>query len=153
MWGLARDAASRDESAAAETAPPEGDQWKPDEQARTESPSSEAGSDHHDPGNFYCAARALGAFDGPGGKPLRGFWDVFCIMPIVNTLTALPISLAGIGIRESLFQVLLKDLCGIAPGVGAATGSLGFVMRAVWGLPGGVLLLRYRASERRNRSQ
>jgi uncharacterized membrane protein YbhN (UPF0104 family) len=101
---------------------------------------------------FYCAARALGAFDGPGAKPLHGFWDVFCIMPIVNTLTALPISLAGIGIRESLFQVLLNDLCGIAPGVGAATGSLGFVMRAVWGMPGGVLLLRYRASERRGRA-
>ncbi len=67
-------------------------------------------------------------------------------MPIVNTLTALPISLAGIGIRESLFQVLLHDLCGIPAGVGAAIGSLGFAMRAVWGLPGGVLLLRYRRS-------
>ena len=33
------------------------------------------------------------------------------IMPIVNTLTALPISFAGIGVRESLFQVLLHDLC------------------------------------------
>jgi len=72
----------------------------------------------------------------------RGFRDVFSIMPIVNTLTALPISFAGIGIRESLFQVLLKDLCGFAAGLGAAIGSLGFAMRAVWGLPGGVLLLR-----------
>jgi len=98
---------------------------------------------------FYCAARALGAFDGPGSKPWHGFWDVFCIMPIVNTLTALPISLAGIGVRETLFQVLLNDLCGIAAGVGAAIGSLGFTMRVVWGLPGGLLLLRYRASERR----
>jgi len=97
----------------------------------------------------YCAARALGAFDGPGSKPWHGFWDVFCIMPIVNTLTALPISLAGIGVRETLFQVLLNDLCGIAAGVGAAIGSLGFTMRVVWGLPGGLLLLRYRASERR----
>ena len=100
---------------------------------------------------FYCAARALGAFDGPAAKPWHGFWDIFCIMPIVNTLTALPISFAGIGIRESLFQVLLNDLCGIAAGVGAAIGSLGFTMRAVWGLPGGLLLLRYRASERRER--
>ena len=100
---------------------------------------------------FYCAARALGAFSGPDGAGWKGFWDIFCIMPIVNTLTALPISLAGIGIRESLFQVLLKDLCGIPGGVGAAIGSLGFVMRAVWGLPGGWLLLRYRASERRSR--
>jgi uncharacterized membrane protein YbhN (UPF0104 family) len=100
---------------------------------------------------FYCAARALGAFSGPGGTPWRGIWDVFSIMPIVNTLTALPISLAGIGIRETLFQVLLKDLCGIHAGVGAAIGSLGFAMRAVWGLPGGVLLMRYRASERHPR--
>lgn len=100
---------------------------------------------------FYCAARALGAFDGPSGKPWQGFWDVFSIMPIVNTLTGLPISFAGIGIRESLFQVLLNDLCGIASGVGAAIGSLGFAMRAIWGLPGGLLLLRYRAGkERRN---
>ena len=98
---------------------------------------------------FYCAARALGAFSGPDGRPWRGFLDVFSIMPIVNTLTALPISLAGIGIRESLFQVLLNDLCNIAPGVGAAIGSLGFAMRAVWGLPGGVLLLRYRASSKK----
>jgi hypothetical protein len=97
---------------------------------------------------FYCAARALGAFDNPGGRAWQGLWDVFCVMPIVNTLTALPISLAGIGIRESLFQVLLNDLCGIAPGVGAATGSLGFAMRAVWSLPGGILLLRYRAPDK-----
>jgi hypothetical protein len=102
---------------------------------------------------FYCAARALGAFDGPLAKPWQGFWDLFCIMPIVNTLTALPISFAGIGIRESLFQVLLNDLCHIPAGVGAAIGSLGFAMRAVWGLPGAVLLLRHRASkERRIRS-
>ncbi len=101
---------------------------------------------------FYCAARALGAFGGPAGKPWRGLWDVFCIMPIVNTLTALPISFAGIGIRESLFQVLLNDLCGIAAGVGAAIGSLGFAMRAIWGLPGGLLLLRYRVSQPSSRS-
>jgi uncharacterized protein (TIRG00374 family) len=101
---------------------------------------------------FYCAARSLGAFDGPGAKPWHGFWDIFCIMPIVNTLTALPISFAGIGIRESLFQVLLNDLCGIASGVGAAIGSLGFAMRALWGLPGGLLLLRYRASGKGRRN-
>jgi uncharacterized protein (TIRG00374 family) len=98
---------------------------------------------------FYCAARALGAYDGTQENPWRGLWDLFCIMPIVNTLTALPISFAGIGIRESLFQVLLNDLCGIAAGVGATIGSLGFAMRAVWGLPGGFLLLRYRASGRK----
>jgi uncharacterized protein (TIRG00374 family) len=101
---------------------------------------------------FYCAARALGAFDGPAASPWHGFWDLFSIMPIVNTLTALPISFAGIGIRESLFQVLLNDLCQIPAGVGAAIGSLGFAMRALWGLPGGILLLRYRASTKERSS-
>ena len=100
---------------------------------------------------FYCAARALGAFRGTGVSAWEGFSAIFSVMPIVNTVTALPISLAGIGIRESLFQVLLRDLCGVPGGVGAAIGSLGFAMRAVWGLPGGVLLLRYRASESRKR--
>jgi uncharacterized membrane protein YbhN (UPF0104 family) len=97
---------------------------------------------------FYCAARALGAFGGPAAPLWNGFGDLFSIMPILNTLTALPISFAGIGIRESLFQVLLKDLCNIPAGVGAAIGSLGFAMRAVWGLPGAAILLRYRASEK-----
>lgn len=97
---------------------------------------------------FYCAARALGAFDDPSAAPWHGLWDMFSIMPIVNTLTALPISFAGIGIRESLFQVLLNDLCHIPAGVGAAIGSLGFAMRVLWGLPGAFLLLRYRASNR-----
>jgi hypothetical protein len=101
---------------------------------------------------FYCAGRALGVLDGPAPGPWRGFWDIFSIMPIVNTLTALPISFAGIGIRESLFQVLLSDLCGVPGGVAAAIGSVGFAMRAVWGIPGGFLLLRYRASSPRRRT-
>jgi hypothetical protein len=95
---------------------------------------------------FYCAARAFGVLGGPAPAAWRGFWDMFCIMPIVNTLTALPISFAGIGIRETLFQVLLNDLCGIPGGVAAAIGSIGFGMRALWGIPGGLLLLRYRTS-------
>jgi len=71
---------------------------------------------------FYCAARALGAFDSAGARPWRGLWDVFQHHADREYADGLPISFAGIGIRESLFQVLLKDLCNIAPGVGAAIG-------------------------------
>ena len=90
--------------------------------------------------SFCCAAMAL---RGVGG-PAAGFWDVFSVMPIENTLTALPISMAGIGLRESLFQNLLHDLSGTPPAVGALVGSLGFAMKALWSLPGAVVFVGYR---------
>ena len=59
-------------------------------------------------GTFYCTGRAL---EGNVMARAPSLGEMFSIMPIVNTLTALPISFAGIGVRESLFQVLLHDLC------------------------------------------
>ena len=90
--------------------------------------------------SFCFAALALRGV----GHPAPGFWDVFSVMPIENTLTALPISLAGIGLRESLFQNLLHSLSGVSPAVGALIGSLGFSMKALWSLPGAAVFLGYR---------
>ena len=93
--------------------------------------------------SFCLVARSL-----PGG-PAMG--DVFSIMPIENTLTALPVSFAGVGLRESLFQTLLHDLAGTDPGVGALIGSLGFLTKALWALPGAVVFLAYGLAARRRR--
>ena len=90
--------------------------------------------------SFCCAARAL-AHLSTANPP---FWDVFSIMPIENTLTALPISFAGIGLRESLFQTLLHDLAGVPRAVGALIGSAGFGMKVLWSLPGAVVFLTQR---------
>jgi uncharacterized protein (TIRG00374 family) len=88
---------------------------------------------------FCCAAHALTH----GGEP--SFTAVFSIMPIVNTLVALPISLGGIGVRESLFQVLLHNLTGTPEGVGALIGTVGFGIQATWAaLPGGAAFIGYR---------
>jgi uncharacterized protein (TIRG00374 family) len=88
---------------------------------------------------FCCAAHAL-----THGRP-PSFVDVFSIMPIVNTLVALPISLGGIGLRESLFQVLLHNLTGTPEGVGALIGTVGFSIQAAWAaLPGGAAFIGYR---------
>ncbi len=88
---------------------------------------------------FCCAARALTH----GGVPSCA--DVFSIMPVVNTLVALPISLGGIGLRESLFQVLLHDLTGTPKAVGALIGTVGFCIQALWAaLPGMVAFVGYR---------
>ena len=92
-------------------------------------------------GTFYCAGRAL---EGNDMSRAPSLGEMFSIMPIVNTLTALPISFAGIGVRESLFQVLLHDLCRAPEAVGVLTGALGFATRLLWGLPGGTAFLWYR---------
>src|SRR6266568_6903039 len=48
---------------------------------------------------FLCAAYALGA-----AVPLL---DFFAVMPVERTISALPISFAGIGLREKVLQIML----------------------------------------------
>ena len=92
-------------------------------------------------GTFYCTGRAL---QGSAMAHAPSLGEMFSVMPIVNTLTALPISFAGIGVRESLFQVLLHDLCRTPEAVGVLIGALGFIIRLLWGLPGAAAFLCYR---------
>lgn len=84
-------------------------------------------------GTFYCAARALGA--------RISFLDVISIMPIVNAITGLPISLSGIGVRESLLEVLLKDLCNLPPVIGVSISVIGYAYFVLFGVVGGIVYL------------
>jgi hypothetical protein len=69
------------------------------------------------------------------------------IMPLVNTITSLPISLGGVGVRETLFQELLGNLAHVPAAIAAFSASLGFAVQASWGLCGAAayLLLRQRS--------
>ena len=86
---------------------------------------------------FYCAARAY--------TDVLGLVDVFSVLPIVAVITAIPISVSGIGLRESLFVSLLAPF-----GVGAAVATLvsvsGFLINTVGSLAGGLVFLFYRSS-------
>jgi uncharacterized protein (TIRG00374 family) len=86
---------------------------------------------------FYCAARAF--------TDLLGVVDIFSVMPIVAVITAIPISVSGIGLRESLFVSLLAPF-----GVGAAIATLisvtGFLINTLGSLAGGMIFLFYRSS-------
>jgi glycosyltransferase 2 family protein len=87
---------------------------------------------------FLCAAYALGA-----PVPLVNF---FAVMPVERTISALPISFAGIGLREKVLQIMLNGLCGVPEAKAILIGSLSFLIILVCCLPGAVVYLFYRPS-------
>jgi uncharacterized membrane protein YbhN (UPF0104 family) len=91
---------------------------------------------------FFCAAASFGT-----ASRIPTFGDLCGIMPIINTLTALPISVGGLGVREKLFQVFLGELCGVSEAVAAVMSTTGFALSLVWGVLGGLLYIFYRPSE------
>jgi glycosyltransferase 2 family protein len=86
-------------------------------------------------GAFYCTGRALGA-----GVSLL---DMLSIMPIVTAIISIPVTPGGIGFRESLFQILLSDLCNVPMGLGVLISLLGGAYFMLFGVVGGVLYLFY----------
>lgn len=94
-------------------------------------------------GIFYCAARAFAHDD----ARLPTFGELTSIMPIINVLAAMPISLGGLGVREGLFEIFLSQLCGVSKAVAVVISSTGYLFTLAWGLLGGALYLFYRPSE------
>ena len=77
---------------------------------------------------YYCSGRAYG-LELPPTKFLA-------LMPTVDIISGLPMSLCGLGVREGLFAFLLGNLASV-PGPLAISISLGgYLMTAIWGVPG-----------------
>jgi uncharacterized membrane protein YbhN (UPF0104 family) len=87
--------------------------------------------------SFYCAGRSLRVTSGHAAT----FVDVLSVMPLVNTITSIPISLGGVGLRETLFQELLGNLAHVPPAIAAFTATLGYANEISWALVGGALFL------------
>jgi hypothetical protein len=68
---------------------------------------------------------------------------MFSIMPIVTIIISLPITPSGVGFRESLIEILLRDLCGVPTQLGVLVSLLGFAFFVLFGLIGGVAYLFY----------
>jgi uncharacterized protein (TIRG00374 family) len=88
---------------------------------------------------FYCAARAF--------TDALSFKDITTVMPIINTITSMPISVAGVGVREKLFEDLLHALYNIPNNVAVLTSLMGFMIIVVWSAVGGLVYLGYRPSD------
>lgn len=87
---------------------------------------------------FLCAAFALRAD--------VNVTNFFAVMPIERTISALPISFAGVGLREKVLQTMLHQVCGVPEGVAVLIGSLSFLMMVLCCLPGGLVYFFYRPS-------
>src|SRR5262245_46126608 len=72
--------------------------------------------------------------------------DFFAIMPVERTISALPISFAGIGLREKVLQIMLNGLCGVPEAKAILIGSLSFVIILFCCLPGAFVYLFYKPS-------
>jgi uncharacterized protein (TIRG00374 family) len=87
---------------------------------------------------FLCVAYAFHA----GVKLI----DFFAVMPIERTISAIPISFAGEGLREHVLQVMLHGLCGVPEAVAVLIGSMSFLVMLLCSAPGGIVYFFYKPS-------
>jgi glycosyltransferase 2 family protein len=87
---------------------------------------------------FLCVAYAFHA----GVKLI----DFFAVLPVERTITALPISFAGVGLREQILQVMLNNLCGIPVAVAKLIGTMSFLVIVICSAPGGIVYFFYKPS-------
>lgn len=87
--------------------------------------------------NYYCAGEALRMSKGHAAS----LADILSIMPLVDTIISVPISIGGLGVRETLFQELLGNLAHVPPALAAFTASLGYAIQVFWGLVGAAIFL------------
>jgi len=66
--------------------------------------------------------------------------EAFTVMPIVDTLILLPVTLFGIGLRETLFEQLLGGLFGVPYGAATLASLGGFGLQAAVAMLGGLMI-------------
>src|SRR6266699_2640617 len=72
--------------------------------------------------------------------------DFFAVMPIERTISAMPISFAGIGWPEKVLQIMLHRLCGVPEATAILIGSLSFLVVLICCLPGAIVYFFYKPS-------
>jgi glycosyltransferase 2 family protein len=84
--------------------------------------------------SYYCGMRAV------GGKAEYG--AVISAMPVIDSISGMPISIAGVGVREKLFEVLMKDLAGVPAETAVAASLAGFACNVFWAGLGALFFLK-----------
>lgn len=84
--------------------------------------------------SYFCGLRAAS-----GTASLA---DVMSAMPVIDAISGMPVSIAGVGVREKLFQILLHDLDRVPAETAVAASLAGFACNAFWALLGALFFLR-----------
>ena len=74
--------------------------------------------------------------------------DAFSVMPVMDVVSMLPVTISGLGLRETTMQALLTPLCGIAPATAVFISLSGFLVAASWALAGVPVFLRFRSVQK-----
>jgi hypothetical protein len=93
---------------------------------------------------FIFGAAIFSAFAFKGNPGVAG---MISVIPIVNTISSLPISVSGIGVREKLFATMLHSLYGTPEDLAVLISLTGFALVVLWGLLGGLVNLFYRTGD------
>jgi len=93
---------------------------------------------------FYCASESLRH---NAAIRLPSYTQLCVVMPVVNTIAAMPVSLGGLGVREGLFQIFLNQLAGVRETDAVLVSATGYLLTFFWGLVGGILYLFYRPTD------
>ncbi len=89
---------------------------------------------------FYFSALAFAADLSLG--------DAFSVMPVMDVVSMLPVTISGLGLRETTMQALLTPLCGIAPATAVFISLTGFIIAASWAFAGVPVFLRFRSVQK-----
>lgn len=80
---------------------------------------------------------------GLGVTTKYGVLDYFLYLPIVNSVTAMPISISGFGVREGMYALMFGQV-GVAARAAVAMSLLGYLANLFWSIVGGGFFLTHR---------
>ncbi len=84
--------------------------------------------------SYWCGMKAVGGDASYGA--------VMAAMPVIDSISGLPISIGGVGVRENLFQILMGDLAGVPAATAVAASLAGFACNVFWAGVGALLFLK-----------
>lgn len=87
--------------------------------------------------SIVCVGKGLGIVTA------NGMIDYFLYLPIINSVTAIPISISGFGVRELMYAQMFGEV-GVAQASGVALSLLGFVANLFWSIVGAGFYLTHR---------
>jgi uncharacterized membrane protein YbhN (UPF0104 family) len=86
--------------------------------------------------SFWCGLKAVGGTASVG--------TVITAMPVIDAISGLPVSVAGLGVREKLFEILMNDLAGVPASTAVAASLAGFACNLLWAVCVALFFLKKR---------